>query len=109
MYATGIFDPSIPGDTVLPESCPDDSAYRPLIENRLRVIRDRLPEALDPSRVGELLVTIANSDGRQLRWPADDVAEKVLGTMFAQDDAERDEFLRNVAGTDWWSEGTNQP
>ena len=64
-----------------------------------------MPEAFPPRSVGELFVTIANSGGTQLRWPADEVAEKVLGTMFAQDDLNRDGFLRMVAGTDWWSEG----
>lgn len=109
MYATSIFDSSVPGDAILPDYYPDDSPYRPLIENRLRVLRERLAEAFDPRRVGELIVTIANSDGSQLRWPADEVAEKVIDTLFAYDDATRDEFLRKVAGTDWWSEGKDEP
>jgi NAD(P)-dependent dehydrogenase (short-subunit alcohol dehydrogenase family) len=105
MYATGIFDASLAGDTVLPDDYPDDSPYRALIESRLTEIRDRMPEAYDPRRVGELFVEISNSDGSRLRWPADEVATKVLSSMFAHDDSERDEFLRMVAGTDWWSEG----
>jgi hypothetical protein len=44
-----------------------------------------------------------------LRWPADPVAEKVLATMFRHDDAERDEFLQNVSGTQWWSDGKVGP
>jgi hypothetical protein len=32
----------------------------------------------------------------------------VLDKMFAQSDSERDEFLRNVAGSNWWSEGKNK-
>ena len=105
MYATGIFDSSLAGDDLLPGDYPGDSPYRALVESRLREVRDRMPEAFHPRRVGELFVAIAKSDGTQLRWPADDVAEKVLSTLFAQDDAGRDEFLRMVAGTDWWSEG----
>jgi len=54
-------------------------------------------------------VRIAQADGTQLRWPADEVAEKVLGTLFAHDDAGRDEFLRQVSGTDWWSAGKDGP
>ena len=50
-----------------------------------------------------------SSDGSQLRWPADAVARKVLATMFAQDDAARDRFLRDVSGTDWWSAGDPAP
>lgn len=105
MYATGIFDSSFAGDDLLPSDYPGDSPYRALVESRLKEVHDRMPEAFPPRSVGELFVTIANSGGTQLRWPADPVAEKVLGTMFAQDDLNRDEFLRMVAGTDWWSEG----
>lgn len=105
MYATGIFDSSFAGDDLLPNDYPGDSPYRALVESRLQEVYDRMPEAFHPRSVGELFVTIANSGGSQLRWPADAVAEKVLGTMFAQDDLNRDDFLRMVAGTDWWSEG----
>ena len=105
LYATRIFDASLPVRQALPDSYPADSPYRALIEHRLRELRARLPQAFDPRDVGELLVKIARSDGRQLRWPADASARKVLATMFAQDDATRDAFLRGVSGTDWWSEG----
>ena len=107
MYSTGIFDAYVSAEIRLPDDYPDHSPYRPLVESRLREIRDRLPGALPPRPVGELFVTIARSDGSQLRWPADAVATKVLSTMFAQDDAARDEFLRMVSGTAWWSEGKN--
>ena len=104
MYATGIFAKSLPEQSGLPDYYPHNSPYRPLVEYRLRVLRERLPDALDPGIIGRLLVEIANSDGTQLRWPADDVAKKVLGTMLGQTDAERDAFLRQVSGTEWWSE-----
>jgi NAD(P)-dependent dehydrogenase (short-subunit alcohol dehydrogenase family) len=109
LYATRIFAPSLPEGSILPEGYPADSPYRPLIEHRLRELRARLPQAFDPALIGELLVEIARSDGRQLRWPADAVARKVLGTMFAQDDATRDRFLRDVSGTGWWSTGDAPP
>ena len=104
MYATGIFAKSLPEHSGLPDYYPPDSPYRPLVEYKLRAIRERLPDAPDPEAVGRLLVEIANSDGTQLRWPADNLAEKVLGTMLGQTDAERDAFLRQVSGTEWWSE-----
>lgn len=107
MYATAIFDSSMVGEALLPADYPASSPYRPLIESRLREVHDRLPQAYHPRIVGELFVTIAQSDGTQFRWPADAVATKVLGTMLAQDDASRDQFLRKVAGADWWSEGKN--
>ena len=109
LYATRIFDASMPDETVLPAGYPADSPYRALVEHRLRELRARLPQALDPALIGELLVEISRSDGRQLRWPADAVAKKVLATMFAQDDAARDQFLRGVSGTEWWSAGGAPP
>jgi len=109
LYATKIFEPNLPEGTALPRGYPLHSPYRSFVEHRQRELRARLPHAFDPANVGELLVTIARSDGRQLRWPADATARKVLATMFAQDDAARDAFLRGVSGTDWWSEGGEPP
>jgi len=109
LYATRIFNASLPADTPLPDYYPPDSPYRPLVESRLREVRARMPTAFDPAAIGELLVRIARSDGTQLRWPADPVATKVLATMFGQDDATRDRFLREVSGTQWWSAGRAAP
>ncbi len=109
MYATKIMSQSLPDEAALPEYYPDDSPYRALIESKLQILRQRMPEALDPASVGSLLVDIAGSDGSQLRWPADDVASLVLEKMLAQTDPERDAFLRQVAATDWWSEGRAKP
>lgn len=105
MYATSIMSPSLPDDSVLPDYYPPDSPYRPLIENNLKAMRQRMPDAFDPAIIGNLLVEIANSDGRQLRWPADEVATMVLEKIFRHTDGQRDEFLRGVSGADWWSEG----
>lgn len=109
LYATGIFAPSVEPRSTLPRSYPADSPYRALVEYKWRELQARLPQAMDPAKLGELLVDIARSDGGQLRWPADDVARRVLATMFAQDDGARDGFLRSVSGTDWWSAGDAPP
>lgn len=105
MHATSIFKSDPTTGSLLPASYPDDSPYRKLIENRLNSIEARIDEAEDPQKVGDLFVKIANSDGQQLRWPADALSEKVLATMFAQTDHERDNFLRDVSDIDWWSTG----
>jgi len=105
MYATGIFDSALADDAVLPKGYPLDSPYRPLVESKLRKVRDSLARAYHPRIVGDLFVTIAQSDGSQLRWQADEVARHVVGKMFGQDDQARDEFLRGASGTQWWSEG----
>ena len=108
MYATELFSTSIPEKSLLPDYYPYNSPYRPLIEHRHQVLRGRIPAAPDPSTVGKLLIDIVNSDGAQLRWPAGDVAIKVLGTMLGQTDSERDAFLRQVSGTEWWSENRDK-
>ena len=105
LYATQIFDAIALAESPLPDDYPENSPYRELIERRLGEIRERLPDAMDPRIVADLYVRIAASDGSQLRWPADDIAVRVLDTMFAQDDPGRDRFLRDVAGCDWWSKG----
>ncbi len=109
LYATRIFATSLPSGQELPADYPAQSPYRPLVEHRLRELRARLPDAFDPALIGRLLVEIAAADGTQLRWPADVVARKVLATLLAQDDATRDQFLRGVSGTDWWSTGGTAP
>jgi NAD(P)-dependent dehydrogenase (short-subunit alcohol dehydrogenase family) len=105
MYATSIFEASLDNERLLPPGYPEGSPYRPLVESRLQAVRVSLERAFHPRRIGELYVKIAESDGSRLRWPADEVADAVLGKMWAQADAARDAFLRDVAGTDWWSEG----
>lgn len=107
MYKTRIFPDR--GGSLLPEGYPYDSPYRPLVEAKLREVYSRLPDAFDPAIVGELMVKIASSTSNQFRWPADPVAEKVVATVFAHDDESRDTFLRDVSGTDWWSDGDDRP
>ena len=101
LHATEIFADALSGPLPIPEG----SEYRPLIERRMANLAGRLGDAFSPRRVGELLVKIAQSDGERLRWPADEVAERVMTTLFGLDDPARDEFLRGVAGSDWWSRG----
>lgn len=105
MYSTGIFDSALDGDSILPSDYPIDSPYRPLVESKLREVSGRLSDAYHPRIVGDLFVKIAQSDGSQLRWPADEVATMVLGATFAKDDQDKDDFLRMASGTDWWSQG----
>ncbi len=109
LYRTGIMAHNLPETSLLPGDYPTDSPYRTLIEWQLNNLRDRMPEAFDPAEVAKLFVTIANSDDPRLRWPADPIAEKVLATMLAQNNSERDDFLRGVAGSDWWSQGSAAP
>jgi len=108
-YATNIFASGKPGDDLLPPDYPAGSPYRALVEYKLQHLRNGLPDALHPSHMAQLLLTIADSDGSRLRWPADELATRVLDTMHKQSDAERDTFLRMAGDSDWWSDGRNQP
>ena len=105
LHATHIFAEVLSGPLPIPANSP----YRPLIEQRMAGLGARIGDAFPPRQVGELLVRIAESDGERLRWPADEVAERVMATLFGLDDPARDEFLRGVAGCDWWSRGESRP
>jgi len=109
MYRTAIMAHNYSEASALPDDYPPESAYRPLIEWQLGKLLERMPEALDPADVGRLFVEIAHSTESRLRWPADELARRVLSTMFAQTDEARDRFLRDVAGSDWWSCGASGP
>jgi hypothetical protein len=79
------------------------------VESKLREIQAGQDSAMPPELVGKLLPRIADSDGSQLRWPADDVARHVLNSVHGQDDGARDTFLRGAGGSDWWSRGLAHP
>ena len=100
-YATRLFRTG----GALPADYPTDSPYRALVEQRLGEVEAGSDNALNPDDLAELLPVIADSSGEQLRWPADAVAEHVLASMHAKNDAERDQFLRAAGGSDWWSSG----
>lgn len=105
LHATSIFAEALSG----PLPIPAESPYRPLIEQRMAKLGARMAEAFHPRGLGELLVRIAQSQDGPLRWPADEVAKRVLGKLLALDDVGRDEFLRGIAGCDWWSRGAAAP
>lgn len=109
LYATDIFTANIDNSNNLPAGYPQDSPYRALIEAKYQEFISSLARAADPAIIAELLVKIAKSDGKQFRWPADEIAVKVLSCMFAQNDHERDVFLRSVSNSDWWSQGDTPP
>lgn len=103
--ATAVF-----GDSdALPADYPTDSPYRALVEAKIAANHDGLADALPPQVIGDLLTRIAASDGSTLRWPGDELSERVLGAMLGQSDTQRDEFLRGAGGTDWWSHGQDGP
>ena len=104
-YATALFR-NMNG---LPPDYPPDSPYEALIERKLEEMRSGQAGAMPAQQVGELLPQIADSDGSQLRWPADDVARHVLGSVHGLDDSARDAFLRGAGGSDWWSRGQDGP
>ena len=104
-YATDLFREA----EKMSQLYPKDSPYRPLVESRVRNLSNGREKAMPAGQVGELLPRIAEGDGSQLRWPADDVAQHVLNSLLGQSDSERDDFLRAAGGSDWWSRGLDAP
>lgn len=104
-YATRLFR----GNGDLPPDYPQDSPYRALVQSKLREVQAGQDSAMPAHLAGDLLPRIADADGSQLRWPADDVARHVLGSVHRHSDSERDEFLRGAGGSDWWSQGLPHP
>lgn len=103
-YATNIFREA--------KSATDDQAGSPYDKYNewLRApMRSDAPQGNPPRALAELIVEISRSDGSRLRWPADEVAERVMKAVFAQSDEERGAFLRGVADMDWWIEGRDTP
>ena len=108
-YRTNIFSKELGSESGIPPDYPHDSPYRPLVEARLNAVREGMEQALDPRIVGALLIDIVDHEGSRLRWPADELSERVLGAVFGQDDVERDQFLRGAGDSDWWSAGKDRP
>jgi NAD(P)-dependent dehydrogenase (short-subunit alcohol dehydrogenase family) len=96
-------------DDELPDGYPVDSPYRNLVAAKLAEMHGGASRAMSPDIIGELLLRIADSDGSQLRWPADELAVHILNTVHGLDDAGRDAFLRGAGRSDWWSDGLAQP
>ena len=103
-YATNIFRQA--------KRLADDDAHSPYrqFNEWLRApMRGDASQGADPRTLAELIVEISRSDGSRLRWPADEVAKRVMKAVFAQSDEERGAFLRGVGDMDWWIEGRDAP
>ena len=106
MYATNLLGKNKDREeSIFPHSYNKDSPYRDLMEYKWRRIKDRLSDAFEPKVVGDLFVEIANSSGNRFRWTADPVAKNVISELHGHDDFSRDQYLRKISNTDWWSEG----
>lgn len=105
-FATNIFRETTRGTL---GACAPDSPYHPLIAAQQAALKDDLGAGFDPRTLAQLLVTVSRSDGSRLRWAADPVAERVMATLFAGDDATRTAFLDTVSGIGWWVAGEKPP
>ncbi len=85
------------------------SPYHPLIAAQQAEHARNADKGFAPDTLGRLIVDISRSDGRQLRWAADPVAERVMARLLAGDDAGRMRFLDDVADIDWWVSGADGP
>lgn len=56
----------------------------------------------DPVEVARRLVEISTATTEQFRWPVGPVAERIRSSLFAGDDAQRDEILKSASQIEWW-------
>ncbi len=101
-YTTQLFD-AVDSDGESQDAAAD--IYSELVAFKRAQNLEGLQSAFAPEDMAQLLLQVADADGSQLRWPADEVALNVLTTLHAQSDQERDAFLQMAGGTQWWSQG----
>lgn len=97
------------GSAGMPIDYPKDSPYKALVQHRITQAHRKTESTLSPVEVAKLLPIIAESDGSQLRWPADDRTYRIQQTLQGQSDSERSEFLREAGDSRWWSAGLETP
>ena len=101
----GLFNTAMPAKMAETASCPEDSAYQPLIAHLMQRLRSRLGEGDDPQRVAELLIEIVAAERPAFRYPAGGQAEQVVPRIIGLDATAREALIREVGGTEWWSAG----
>ena len=56
----------------------------------------------DPETVARVIVEIASSKEDRLRWTSDETGRNVVRKLIGNDLQGRDDFLRKIAGVDFW-------
>ena len=89
--------------------CPSGSAYAALMEHLQQGIESSSEQGDDPLRVAELLVSIAREKKPAFRYPAGEQARVVTDKINNLTGTEREQLIRAVNDTAWWSAGKERP
>jgi NAD(P)-dependent dehydrogenase (short-subunit alcohol dehydrogenase family) len=105
----GAYNTAMPGKIIADMTMPPDSPYRELLRHLHAGSVAGLGQGDDPMRVADLLLEVARTRRPAFRYPAGAQAQQVINTVAQLDPMARDEFIRSVDGTEWWSEGKAMP
>lgn len=85
------------------------SAYAPLVEFRIRKVREACANGDDPSIVARAVADLAASRSPPLRAPVGAQAAMFLRHLAALEAPERDAAIRERSQVDWWIRGADSP
>ena len=104
----GLFNTAMPDKIARNIVCPADSPYAPLIKHLRQGIVSGAGRGDDPLRVAELLIRIAGEDKPAFHYPAGNQAMVVTDSLKSLSDVQREQFIRSVNDTAWWSAGEDK-
>ncbi len=105
----GAYNTAMPAKIISDLAAPADSPYSELLRHLHAGAVAGAGQGEDPVRVAELLLEVARAPRPAFRYAAGAQAEQVIKTIAHLDAMARDEFIRSVDGTEWWSEGKVAP
>jgi len=105
----GLFNTGMPDKIAGSFICPPDSPYTSLIKHLQKSIKAGIGKGDDPLRVAELLIEIVKDEKPAFRYPAGEQAEEVVPAISQLTDEARQQFIREVNDTAWWSGGNDKP
>ena len=104
----GLFNTAMPDKLARNFICPQSSAYTALIEHLQLGIVSSSGQGDDPLRVAELLISIAREEKPAFRYPVGEQARAVTDKINNLTGTEREQFIRAVNNTIWWSAGKDR-
>ncbi len=105
----GLFETAMPAKLLAGWRCPAGSVYAPLVAFLRAGMQARAGQGDDPRRLAQLLLSICAEAAPAFRYSAGEQARAVTARLAALPDAARDDLVREVAGTRWWSDGEAAP
>ncbi len=104
-----LFNTEMPDKIAKSLVCLPDAPYGLLIEHLRAGAEANSGQGDDPQRVAELLIRIARDKTPAFRYPAGGQARAITGRINRLTDHSREQFIRAVNDTAWWSAGEGRP